>query len=1305
MKTRNLFLLVVLLAMVQVTWAQEPIQYIDRWWDEATQSVKEEVKTLDMSSAEQLTSRETLNVWEDGLPLGNMHKRVFYVKGYVSIDEFSLKCQYFDVDIVLCNGATLVIDELLDSESISRFSEQGRLTIYGQPGGESGRMVFDKLTEWTELHIKGGHVEAEDYLKVSSLYVFGGTLTAQATWNHEAINARHAYFQAGQIRVYGGVVRANTERNRNTAITFDGEMDVFGGTVEAYGGGGSPGGAGIYVNVGVQMIINGGTVSAWAGDDGAAIGGTEDEYHGTIIINGGKVYAYADSDGHGAGIGTGQVSHSISRKSRIFINGGYVEAHGSMDGAGLGSGEDGYSGDITITGGHVVAFGDDLGAGIGAGQDGSCGTITITGGLVETCAGHECGNRDAIGAHAGSDKQGRLVLGDNMKVTAGPGWQVTERTFTTPERVAACLYRRYARIEVCDHEQYSETYQNINGEATKTFHCYTCAFTETTTLDGLPVDAAFSAVVMEPKQQGDAWEYEIVSSDLVQRKTDYVLPEPKHNNLESNFCGWYVTETQAEDSIYICGNEGLLQPGDVIKMPADKDIFIYARHSRLLTLTDGQDNTPQLARLNGTRVNAVLSDRTFINDYQWNSLCLPFDVKNLGGTPLEGATLMELNTQKSSLKNGVLTLAYTRSDSVVAGRPYLFRYAEDMEIASLDDWNRFADRVKNGEAYLNAKLVADIEGVTRAVIGKYCGVFDGQGHSITVNISNNMIWTGLFNNSVNATFKNLRLAGSISGMWPGGLMGSDKASKVINCVVAADITDTSGYYGASGFVGMAANTEFENCLFSGTLHSSVASAAMTVAATPTVFAKNCQVTGDTDAPETYFVYLLGSIRNNSEAYSKALVDLLYNLKNCWASSKKFEWVLKWSEDDTPEKKLRELGSGWKLNLLGELVPKVVYSEFGAPTFHNVTINSSAPVGVSAAGITMTGTYNKEQLLQGDKTQLWLDDDVRLRWAAQQDETIQSTWCTWSLNNVNTHDLNAIVLTFDDGSLPIVELIDGLASSDIITAYKDQLVNASIEGRTLSAVKDADGSWQPHAYTICLPFDIDLRNQKMDNLNDFQLYRLYAINPNTKQMVFRQEAATMIFAGEPYLVVINNRVLKLQANRVEMIDEVWDPLPVGIVVNGEVDPENVVGQWCGSLRKIESVRAAEMRAYALQSAGDFRRIRPDTPEACWNAFRSMFCADDDMESNKYGIEYQHSDEEGYGGDENLEEGPLPDVDNLSFVGDADIPDDSETGIRPQTIVTIDADGTERYFDLSGRLLNGKPNSKGLYIKNGKKYIKK
>jgi hypothetical protein len=37
-----------------------------------------------------------------------------------------------------------------------------------------------------------------------------------------------------------------------------------------------------------------------------------------------------------------------------------------------------------------------------------------------------------------------------------------------------------------------------------------------------------------------------------------------------------------------------------------------------------------------------------------------------------------------------------------------------------------------------------------------------------------------------------------------------------------------------------------------------------------------------------------------------------------------------------------------------------------------------------------------------------------------------------------------------------------------------------------------------------------------------------------------------------------------------------------------------------------------------------------------------------------------------------------------------------------IQTIESDGTSRYFDLQGRMLNGKP-VKGLYIEDGRKII--
>jgi hypothetical protein len=50
------------------------------------------------------------------------------------------------------------------------------------------------------------------------------------------------------------------------------------------------------------------------------------------------------------------------------------------------------------------------------------------------------------------------------------------------------------------------------------------------------------------------------------------------------------------------------------------------------------------------------------------------------------------------------------------------------------------------------------------------------------------------------------------------------------------------------------------------------------------------------------------------------------------------------------------------------------------------------------------------------------------------------------------------------------------------------------------------------------------------------------------------------------------------------------------------------------------------------------------------------------------------------------------------------DGEATAIAP-VIRTIDLDGTERWFDLSGRQLSGKPAKKGVYIHRGKKQVVK
>ena len=68
----------------------------------------------------------------------------------------------------------------------------------------------------------------------------------------------------------------------------------------------------------------------------------------------------------------------------------------------------------------------------------------------------------------------------------------------------------------------------------------------------------------------------------------------------------------------------------------------------------------------------------------------------------------------------------------------------------------------------------------------------------------------------------------------------------------------------------------------------------------------------------------------------------------------------------------------------------------------------------------------------------------------------------------------------------------------------------------------------------------------------------------------------------------------------------------------------------------------------------------------------------------------------------QQGTIADDNNISghmeFEGVIPYSTSTPTDIQP-TIQTVDADGTNRYFDLQGRLLNGKPD-KGLYIENGK-----
>ena len=171
-----------------------------------------------------------------------------------------------------------------------------------------------------------------------------------------------------------------------------------------------------------------------------------------------------------------------------------------------------------------------------------------------------------------------------------------------------------------------------------------------------------------------------------------------------------------------------------------------------------------------------------------------------------------------------ITLDVERGESVIPVEPSTY-----FEIRTADDWNTFCTMVDNagGKSNVNASLLADIS-VTKVAAytanEAYRGIFEGNGHTLTLNISDNSQSTALFSHAATATLRNLNVKGSVKGAaFTAALVGrvDDDATFVIeNCHVSASITTTGQY--AGGLVGWAlgAQTTVRNCLFDGSITAS-----------------------------------------------------------------------------------------------------------------------------------------------------------------------------------------------------------------------------------------------------------------------------------------------------------------------------------------------------------------------------------------------------------------------------------------------------------------------------------------------------
>ena len=101
-----------------------------------------------------------------------------------------------------------------------------------------------------------------------------------------------------------------------------------------------------------------------------------------------------------------------------------------------------------------------------------------------------------------------------------------------------------------------------------------------------------------------------------------------------------------------------------------------------INLKDAADNSGLIEAGDGATLDVTLQGRTLYKDGAWNTLCLPFAVSNFTGTPLEGATVKELNATTSSLTGNTLTLNFNTATSIEAGKPYLVKWASGTNIAN-----------------------------------------------------------------------------------------------------------------------------------------------------------------------------------------------------------------------------------------------------------------------------------------------------------------------------------------------------------------------------------------------------------------------------------------------------------------------------------------------------------------------------------------------------------------------------------------------------------------------------------------------
>lgn len=390
-----------------------------------------------------------------------------------------------------------------------------------------------------------------------------------------------------------------------------------------------------------------------------------------------------------------------------------------------------------------------------------------------------------------------------------------------------------------------------------------------------------------------------------------------------------------------------------------------------LELADNADNTTVIDNNDEVTTNVTLQGRTLYKDGDWNTLCLPFDVTDFTGTPLEGATVKELLPTSNLDNTGKLTLNFSDNLTAIdAGKPYIVKWATPeiaLTISTDADWETFASNVNNGtEEYADktVKLAADINvSTTVGTSGHpFRGTFDGDGHTMTLSITDKSNQgTAPFRYINGATIKNMKTGGTVTGtMHCAGLVGfAHGTNSIKNCVVAATVgCGGSSHTHCGGILGhgVSSNTTISDCLFSGSISGATT-------ATGIIFGW-----GDSGNHS-----IINCMANGT--YSGGSPDLMKGAgnktaTNCYKNQDSGSYGT--YTTDTGDDLVTLLGNGWENNG-GDVMPKMnmPVPDIVNPKFSGVTIDKTAPAPVEFTGGSFVGTYNPFAITNENKNSILL----------------------------------------------------------------------------------------------------------------------------------------------------------------------------------------------------------------------------------------------------------------------------------------------------------------------------------------------